>query len=162
MQRAMSDDPLRAQLVRILDWEEAHVGFDKAMDGLPADKRGALAAGVERSVWQLVEHMRIAQEDIFDFCVNPKYVHSMKWPDDYWPKAPAPPNAAAWDESLASFRRTREKFKALVRDTKDLYAAVPTGKAQQTYLRAILLVTDHNSHHLGQIILVRKTIGAWT
>src|SRR5215831_20398712 len=116
----MSDDPLRAQLVRMLDWEEAHVGFDKAVDGLSSDKRGALAPGLEHSIWQLVEHMRIAQEDILDFCVNPKYVHSMKWPEDYWPKDPAPANAAAWDECIASFKREREKFKALVRDTKDL------------------------------------------
>ena len=158
----MGDDPLRAQLVRILDWEEAHIGFDKAVEGLPSDKRGTLVPGVEHSIWQLVEHIRIAQEDILDFCVNPKYVHSMKWPEDYWPEAPEPPNATAWDHSLASFRREREKFKSLARETKDLYAPVPTGKPQQTYLRAILLVADHNSHHLGQIILVRKAIGAWT
>ena len=105
--------------------------------------------------------MRLAQEDILDFCVNPKYVHTMKWPDDYWPKDPAPANAAAWDECIASFKREREKFKALVRDTKDLYALVPTGKGHQTYLRAILLIADHNSHHLGQILLVRKALGVW-
>ena len=67
----MSDDRLREQLVRLLDWEEAHVGFDKAVDGLPADTRGARAPGFEHSVWELLEHMRIAQEDILDFCVNP-------------------------------------------------------------------------------------------
>ena len=87
----MTDEALREQLVRILDWEEAHVGFEKALADLPAEKRGALPAGFEHSVWQLLEHMRIAQEDILDFCVNPKYVHTMKWPDDYWPKDPAPP-----------------------------------------------------------------------
>ena len=157
----MSDAALREQLVRILDWEEAHTGFDKAVADLPPDKRGARPAGVDHSVWQLVEHMRLAQEDILDFCVNAKYVHTMKWPDDYWPADPAPPNAAAWDASLASFRGEREKFKALVRDTKDLYALVPTGKGHQTYLRAILLVADHNSHHLGQILMVRKALGAW-
>ena len=157
----MSDEALREQLVRILDWEEAHVGFDKAIADLPAEQRGARAPGFEHSVWELLEHMRIAQEDILDFCVNPKYVHAMKWPEDYWPKAPEPPNAAAWDHSLASFRREREKFKSLARETKDLYAPVPTGKPHQTYLRAILLVADHNSHHLGQIILVRKALGVW-
>jgi len=158
----MSDEALREQLARILDWEEAHTGFDKAVADLPADTRGARPAGVDHSIWQLVEHMRLAQEDILDFCVNPKYVHTMKWPDDYWPKDPAPANAAAWDSSLASFKRERETFKALVRDTKNLYALVPTGKGHQTYLRAILLVADHNSHHLGQILMVRKALGAWT
>ncbi|PYR74624.1 MAG: ABC transporter [Acidobacteria bacterium] len=158
----MSDDALREQLVRFLDWEEAHVGFDKAIDGLPAEKRGGRAAGFEHSVWELLEHMRIAQEDILDFCINPKYVHTMKWPDDYWPAHPAPPNAAAWDESIASFKRERGKLKTLARDTKDLYALVPTGKGHQTYLRALLLINDHNSYHLGQIVAVRRALGAWS
>ena len=156
-----TSDPLRAQLVRILDWEEAHVGFDKAIDHVPADKRGARAPGAEHSIWQLVEHMRLAQADILDFCVNPKYVHELKWPDDYWPKNPAPPTGAHWDDSIASFRREREKFKELARKTKDLYARVPTGKGHQTYLRAILLVADHNTYHLGQIVAVRRALGLW-
>jgi uncharacterized damage-inducible protein DinB len=155
-----SSDPLRAQLVRILDWEESHVGFDKAVDGIPAGKRGALAAGFEHSPWQLLEHMRLAQEDILAFCVNPKYVHELKWPDDYWPKA-APPDAKAWDGSVAVFKADREKLKQLARETKDLFALVPTGKGNQTYLRAILLVSDHNSYHLGQLVAVRRALGVW-
>ena len=157
----MSDQALRDQLTRILDWEESHVGFDAAMENLPADKRGARAPGFEHSVWQLLEHMRIAQEDILDFCVNAKYVHNRKWPDDYWPKQPAPANAASWDESIAAFKRDREQMKKVARETKDLYALVPTGKGQQTYLRAVLLVADHNSYHLGQVVAVRRALGAW-
>jgi uncharacterized damage-inducible protein DinB len=157
----MSDEALREQLVRMLDWEEAHVGFDKAISDLPPDKRGARAAGFEHTVWQMLEHMRIAQEDILDFCVNPKYVHTMKWPDDYWPKHPEPPNSHAWDESVTSFKREREQFKKLARETKDLYALVPTGKGNQTYLRGILLLADHNNYHLGQIVAVRRAVGAW-
>ena len=157
----MSDEPLREHLVRMLDWEEAHVGFDKAIADLPHDKRGASATGFEHSVWQLLEHMRIAQEDILDFCVNPNYVHERKWPDDYWPKNPAPQAAADWDDSIASFKRGREKFKQLTRETKDLHAMVPTGTGNQTYLRAILLVADHNTYHLGQIVAVRRALGLW-
>src|SRR5215831_21379237 len=99
-----SSDPLRAQLVRVLNWEEAHVGFDKAIDGVPADKRGALAPAFEHSIWQLLEHMRLAQKDLLDFCVNRQYVHALTWPDDYWPKSPAPPNATAWDASVRDFK----------------------------------------------------------
>jgi uncharacterized damage-inducible protein DinB len=156
----MSDEALREQLVRILDWEEAHVGFDKAIADLPPDKRGARAAGFEHSVWQLLEHMRIAQEDILDFCVNPKYVHTMKWPDDYWP-APAPPSGNAWTASIDSFKQSREKVKAIAKDIEDLTVPVPTGKSNQTYLRAVLLVADHAAYHVGQLVAVRRALGIW-
>jgi uncharacterized damage-inducible protein DinB len=157
----MSDDRLRDQLVRILDWDEAHVSFDKAIDGLPIRARGARAQGFEHTIWQLVEHMRIAQADILAFCENASYVHDMAWPDDYWPKDDGPATAEAWNDSLADFKRDGERMKTLVRNTPDLYALVPTGKGNQTYLRAILLVTDHNTYHLGQIVAVRRALGAW-
>ena len=157
----MNDDALRTHLVRILDWEEAHVSLDHALKGLPAASRGAVAPGFEHSVWQLLEHMRIAQEDLVDFCVNARYVHARKWPDDYWPAEPAPPSAAAWTASVASFKDGREKMKGVTRETSDLYAPVPTGEPHQTYLRAILLVADHNAYHLGQIVTVRRALGQW-
>ena len=154
-------DPLRLQLARTLDWEEAHVGFDTAIDGLPPDKRGALAPGIAYSVWQLVEHMRLAQLDVLDFCLNANYVHAMTWPDDYWPPA-APADLQAWDNSVAGFKADRERLKELARDEAiDLHALVPTGKGQQTYLRAILLMADHNAYHLGQIVAVRRALGVW-
>ena len=156
----MDEQALRDQLARLLDWEEAHVGFDKAVEGIPADKSGAVPAGFEHSPWQLLEHMRLAQEDILDFCVNRNYEHTMKWPDDYWP-SPAPPSAQAWKDSVASFTRTREKVKALARDVADLTAPVPTGKANQTYLRALLLIADHTAYHVGQLVAVRRALGVW-
>jgi uncharacterized damage-inducible protein DinB len=156
----MRADSLRDHLARVLDWEEAHVGFEKAVDGIPADKRGARPAGFEHSPWQLLEHVRLAQEDILDFCVNPRYEHTMKWPDDYWPEA-APASDAAWNQSIASFTAAREKMKALAREVEDLTATVPTGTGQQTYLRAILLVADHTAYHLGQLVAVRRALGVW-
>jgi len=155
----MPHDAIRDHLVRVLDWKEAHVGFDQAIDGIPADKRGARAPGFEHSPWQLLEHMRLAQDDILDFCVNPKYVHNLKWPDDYWPATP--PSEGAWTEAVASFARTRDKLKALARDVPDLTATVPTGNSNQTYLRAILLVADHTSYHVGQLVAVRRALGIW-
>jgi len=156
----MLEDALRDHLVRVLDWEEAHAGFDKAVDGIPPDKRGARAAGFEHSPWQLLEHMRLAQDDILDFCVNPAYKHTMKWPDDYWP-GPAPASEAAWTDSIRSYRESREKMKALARDTVDLTATVPTGTGKQTYLRAILLVADHTAYHTGQLVAARRALGIW-
>ena len=151
---------LHEQLVRMLDWEEAHVGFDKAVEGIPAAKRGVRPAGFEHSAWDLVEHLRIAQEDILAFCRDASYKHTMKWPEDYWPKKTAPGDAA-WKKSLAAFRRDSDGMKALVRDTKDLFAPVPTGKPNQTYIRAILLLADHNAYHLGQLVAVRRALGIW-
>jgi uncharacterized damage-inducible protein DinB len=155
-------NPLRAQLIRLLDWEQAHVGFEKAVEGLPAGKRGLHAAGFEHTPWQLLEHMRIAQKDLLEFCLNPKYVHALEWPGDYWPKGAGPSDDAAWNASVADFKADRQKLKQLAGDTEvDLFAAVPTGKAEQTHLRAILLVVDHNAYHLGQLVAVRRALGAW-
>ena len=154
-------DEIRDHLVRALDWEDAHVGFAKAVDGVPVDKRGARADGFEHSLWQLVEHIRIAQEDILDFCINAHYEHNKTWPDDYWPREPAPPSDQAWHDSIAACTRSLDAMKQLARDVDNLTATVPTGKARHTYLRAILLVIDHNAYHVGQVIDVRRALGIW-
>ena len=144
-----------------MDWKEAHVGFEKAVDGLPPEKRGTVPAGFEHSPWQLLEHLRIAHEDILDFCLNPSYEHTMKWPDDYWPKDPSPASAQVWCDSVASFVQTRDRFKQLAHEVMDLTATVPTGKDEQTYLRAILMAADHASYHIGQLVAVRRALNAW-
>jgi uncharacterized damage-inducible protein DinB len=156
----MRETALRDHLARVLDWEDAHVGFDKAVDGIPADRRGVRPAGFEHSAWQIVEHLRIAQDDILDFSVNPRYEEKLKWPDDYWPD-PAPPSDAAWNASVAAFKASREKLKALAREVEDLTATVPAGKGQQTYLRAVLLAADHTAYHVGQLVALRRALGIW-
>ena len=158
----MKSDPIREHLVRAFDWKEARAPFQQAVDGIPADKRGARAAGFEHSAWQLIEHIRLAQDDLLDFCRKTDYVHSMKWPDDYWPKSPEPPSAAAWTESLAGYARGLEGFKQLVREVDDLGARVPTGKDSQTYLRSILLLIDHTAYHVGQLVALRRALGIWS
>jgi uncharacterized damage-inducible protein DinB len=155
-------DPVRLQLARLLDWGEAHVTFEKAVDGIAPALRGTREPHMAHSIWQLLEHMRIAQKDLLDFCVNAKYVHALKWPDDYWPPRPAPPDPDAWKESLAAFKADREALEKLARNKKiDLLAPVPTGKKAHTYLRALLLVADHNAYHLGQLVAARRALGIW-
>jgi uncharacterized damage-inducible protein DinB len=157
----MTDEPgLRDLLRHLLNWEDAHVGFDAAVEGIPPDARGLQPAGVPYSPWQLVEHLRIAQHDILDFCRNPHY-EELKWPDDYWPASPAPESAAAWDESIRQFRADREALQQLAEDPSfDLAARIPHGSGQ-TYLRELVLAADHAAYHVGQLVLVRRLLGAW-
>ena len=157
----MADDKaMRAQLVKLLDFNEAHVAFDRAVKGIPFRLRGALPQGVEHSLWQLVEHLRIAQADILEFCKNPKYKEKT-WPDDYWPRPLGPRNAAAWTRSIAAYRRDRKALQRLAANSKiDLFSTIPHGTGQ-TYLREILLVADHNAYHIGQIVTVRRLLGIW-
>ena len=157
---AGADDALRAHLRRLLDWQDAHAGFDAAVDGVPPRLRGVRPEGSAHSPWELLEHLRLTQADILDFCRNPAYAERT-WPDDYWPRGPAPPTPAAWDESVAAFRRDRAALQQLAADTSlDLFATIPHGTGQ-TYLRELLLVADHNAYHLGQLVAVRRQLGAW-
>lgn len=157
----MSNDPLRDHLVRVLDWQDAHASFDAAVEGLPGELRGVRPEGVPHSPWELLEHMRLAQRDILEFCRNPDYAEA-RWPEDYWPASPAPEREDAWDESVAAFRADREALKAMAANPDlDLFAAVPHGTGQ-TYLREVLLAADHASYHVGQLVLVRRLLGAWT
>ena len=154
-----ADQALRAQLADFLDWGQAHVRFDDAVKGIPPTLRGAVPGGFAHSVWQVADHMRIAQHDILDFCINPSY-KEMQWPDDYWPKLAAPAEGE-WDRSLSAYRRDLAAVQSLVQDAKtDLLATIPHGSGQ-TYLREVLLVADHAAYHVGQIVLVRRLLGNW-
>jgi uncharacterized damage-inducible protein DinB len=155
-----TSDPLRQQIVRYLESSEAHASTEAALEGLPQKLRGERPDGSPHSPWELLEHIRITQRDILDFCVSPKY-EELDWPADYWPKSPAPPTSAAWDDSVKSYHDDLAALIALAKDSSiDLFARVPNGD-KQTYLRELLLVVDHTSHHVGQIILVRRLLDAW-
>ncbi len=154
------EDPLRTHLQRLLDWEDAHTGFEAIIAGIPAELRGRKPDGVPHSPWQILEHLRLAQHDILDFCRNPDY-RELSFPDGYWPPTAAPPTPQAWDECVEGFRRDREAMKQLAADPKvDWFAAIPHGQGQ-TILREILLVADHNAYHLGQLVTVRQLLGNW-
>jgi uncharacterized damage-inducible protein DinB len=151
---------LRTHLVKLLDWSDAHATFDDAVNGIAPKFRGVVPDGWEYSAWQLVEHLRLAQLDILEFCVAERY-EEMKWPDEYWPKSPAPPSDAAWDASIDAYRRDCAAMQQLAANPKiDLFSVVPNGTTQ-TYLREILLVADHNTYHVGQLIALRKQLGIW-
>ena len=154
------DSALREYLVNLLSGRGAHVDFDQAVAGLPVALRGKKPRNQSFTPWRLLEHMRIAQWDILEFCRDPKHV-SPDWPKGYWPKGDAPPSGKAWSESVATIRRDLAAMQALVKDpATDLYARIPHGDGQ-TILREALLLADHNSYHLGQLVLLRRLLGAW-
>jgi hypothetical protein len=151
---------LREHVLYLLRGGGAHLDFEKAVAGLPANLRGAKPPGQPHTPWRLVEHMRIAQWDILEFSRNPKHV-SPEFDAGYWPQGDTPPDAGAWDRSLAAFRADGQAMQALVADpTTDLFAPIPHGQGQ-TILREALLVADHNAYHLGQLVLLRRLLGAW-
>ena len=156
----MNELTLRAFLADMLDWQQAHASFDSAIADLPAALRGKRPEGAAHSVWELVEHIRLAQRDILDFCVNPDY-EEQHWPDDYWPRTPAPPSAKAWNASVAQYHADVAELQRLVRNPDfDLLATVPWGNGQ-THIREVMLVFDHAAYHVGQIVLVRQLLRAW-
>jgi DinB superfamily len=155
-----SDAALRAQIARVLDWEDAHVGFEKAVEGIPPKDRGRQPAGLPYSPWHILEHLRITQRDILEFWRNPDY-EELKWPDAYWPSSAAPPSAKAWAESVREFKADRKALQKLAADPKiDLFARIPHGSGQ-TYLREVLLVADHTAYHVGELIVIRRLLGNW-
>lgn len=160
MSASAHDTALREHLRNLLAWGDAHVDYDRAVAGLAPELRGTRPDGLPYSAWELVEHLRITQHDILDFSRNAQYAE-LSWPEDYWPPTPAPPDADAWDRSVAAFTADRAALQALAADAEvDLFATIPHGQGQ-TYLREILLAADHAAYHVGQIILVRRLLGAW-
>jgi uncharacterized damage-inducible protein DinB len=153
-------DALRQHLLDLLRGRNAHADFDTVVADFPSRMRGVKPPGAPHTAWQLLEHMRIAQSDILEFSRDAKH-KSPPWPEGYWPKTEAPPSAASWNNSLRSFRADLKATAKLVADKKtDLFAQIPHGTGQ-TILREVLLVADHNSYHLGQLVLLRRLLGAW-
>jgi hypothetical protein len=151
---------LREHVVKLLEGRQAHVDFETAVKGLPVALRGKRPKGAEHSPWEILEHMRIAQHDILEFSRDAAHV-SPEWPGGYWPKTQAPPNARAWSQSIAAFVADLNAMRTLVSDAStDLFVPIAHGDGQ-TILREALLVADHNSYHLAQLVLTRRLLGAW-
>jgi uncharacterized damage-inducible protein DinB len=151
---------LRESLVKLLEWEDAHISFDRAIEGIDPQKRGEVKNDLAHSLWQLLEHLRRCQLDILEFCRNPKYKEPSM--EEYWPPSAAPPSDEAWRASVASFKRDRQELKSLAMDTRiDLFARIPHGSGQ-SYLRELILVADHNAYHIGQIVAARRVLHDWS
>jgi hypothetical protein len=154
------DKALREHVLFLLDGGGAHAKFDEVIAGIPPNLRGQRPAALPHSLWMLLEHLRLAQWDILEFSRNAKHA-SPKWPEGYWPKTEAPRSAADWNASVKKFRQDLKAMQDLVKDPKtDLFAKIAWGDGQ-TVLREALLLADHNAYHLGQMLDVRRLLGAW-
>jgi len=154
------DKLLREQLVQTLRGGQAHADILNAIKDFPSEHYGTTPRGFPYSAWQLLEHIRIALNDLLIFSTSPDYV-APKWPDEYWPKEDAPEDPSDWETSVNAIRADLDAFTALISDPKsNLYARIPWGDGQ-TLLREILLTIDHNSYHIGQLVLLRKVLGEW-
>jgi uncharacterized damage-inducible protein DinB len=156
-----NDASLRDQLVQLLRGGSAHIDVFAALKDFPPKLYGAKPENAPHSAWQLLEHMRMALRDLWDFSTNAEYVEK-NWPDDYWPESAAPPSKQAWDSSVKALKEDLAAFEKLVKNPKsNLYAQIPWGKEKQTLLREVLLAADHNSYHVGQLVLLRRLLGTW-
>jgi hypothetical protein len=154
------DEILRQQLAKVIDWNEAHADFHAAVDDFPAKLRGRVPDGFPYSAWQVLEHIRLALWDILEFSRDARH-KSPKWPEGYWPKTAEPPSTDAWDKSVKAVEDHVDAMRKLATDpSRDLFAPLPHG-AGQTLLREALLVGNHNAYHLGQLVMLRRALGAW-
>jgi DinB superfamily len=156
-----NDRALRNHLLEFLRGGSAHIELASVLKDFPAKLYGTRPEGLPYSGWELLEHIRFALHDLLNFCTNPEYLDP-SWPADYWPKSPQPPSDEAWHRSVKAIEEDLDAFEELIQNPKsNLYAEIPWAKDGQTLLREILLATDHTSYHTGQLVLVRRLLGAW-
>jgi DinB superfamily len=154
---------LRKQLKSLIDGGQAHATFDQAVKDMPQKLQGVVPQGSPYSAWQLLEHIRIAQRDILEFSDNADgHYRELKWPDDYWPKSPEPPSADAWQNSIKQIRSDRESFEHLLDSVDDGNLIHPFAWGNgQNLLRQALLLADHEAYHVGELVFLRRILGAW-
>lgn len=156
-----NDEKWKAIVASSLDWEQAHLSLENAVKDLPANLRARRPEGLPHSSWELVEHIRIAGHDLLEFCRNPDYSHELDWPDDYWPPPVDSVSDEKWEKSLTQISRDRNDLKKFTTEPgRDLTAKIPAGTGQ-TYLRTIIVAVDHASYHTGELVAVRRLLGAW-
>jgi uncharacterized damage-inducible protein DinB len=150
----------RKLLLEQLEGGNAHVDFKQAVLGITYKQAGINVEGVPHTIWELIEHIRIAQDDILEFCKNPQY-RAMDWPEDYWPQKSSPDNREQFEESIKAVLDGVEEMRELVRDPdNDLQSIFDHGDGQ-TLFREAMLIVDHNAYHIGQIVMIRRLLGSW-
>lgn len=159
MKAASANNNLVKELISLLAKGNAHVAFNDAVKSIPFGDLGKKPNGLPYSIWQITEHIRIAQKDILEFSANTNY-KELNWPDDYWPKEAAPKNEAAWNDSLRQINNDLDKFIELLNTSEDLYKPFEHGSGQNL-LREAMLIADHTSYHTGEIIVLRRLLGNW-
>lgn len=156
----MDDAIVRESVAALLTKGQAHVMPRKALAGIPAEARCKHPLAGMHSLWEQLEHLRIAQEDILRYTLDPAW-KSPPFPGGYWPAATESVTDEAWNTSVTRFLSDLNEVVALARNPAiDLTAAIPHGE-RRTYLRQVLLVADHNAYHLGEVVLIRRALGAW-
>ena len=148
---------LRDHLLSLLNGGNAHISFEDFVDGFPLAKCSQRIKALPYTAWQVLEHMRIAQRDILEFCRNGNHV-SPKWPEGYWPAPDDTGDPTLWRETAVKFRGDLRQMGELVSNpATDLFARIPHGSGQ-TVLRETLPVADHNSYHLGALVVIGRTL----
>lgn len=155
-----SEKSIRELLLEQLDGRNAHVDFSQAVQGLTFKQAGIKVEGVPHTVWELIEHIRIAQDDIFEFCRNSDY-EELDWPDDYWPTESKPESKEVFEKSVQAVRDGIEEMRELIRDPQNELQKPFAHGGGQTLFREAMLIVDHNAYHIGQIVLIRRLLGSW-
>lgn len=157
----MSEQHTRAQLVNLLTVQQAHMNFEDAVANFPPEHINTRPPGLDYTFWHLLEHLRICQWDILDYCRNPHYQH-LNFPDDLWPTQDALTDAIGWQRTIEQFLADRAALVALVKNPEtDLYSPIPHGYGGHTIFREILVVADHNAYHIGELGILRQVVGIW-
>lgn len=155
-----SEKTIRSLLLEQLEGRNAHVDFNQAVQGLTYKQVGIRVEDVPHTIWELIEHIRIAQDDILEFCKNADY-KALDWPNDYWPEKSKPDSQEQFEASVQSVQKGIEEMRKQIRDPRtDLLQPFSHGDGQ-TLFREAMLIVDHNAYHIGQIVLIRRLLGSW-
>ena len=155
-----NNEDLLNHLIDLLNKGNAHVSLDEALSNIRFGLLGELPNNVPYTLYQLAQHIKIAQWDILEFSRNESYV-SPEWPKGYWPEERTPTSKTDWDDCVEQIKTDRQSFIDLLKkNTENLYTPFSYGDGQ-TLLKEALVLADHNAYHTGEIVIVRRLLNDW-